>query len=181
MLVRMSLAITSLLTASVLCAQQVEPTMGPAVQGYGPVYAVPEGVFKLSNDRHYKVSKDVSATADDPQALNRSIESAARFLNMQAQHGTAPEQIDMAVVVHGAAIKDLLTDGAYRKRFGVANPNTGLLSGLSGAGVQIFLCGQTAAARGFSPEELRADVRLALSAMAAHVQLQSDGFTLIPF
>ncbi len=154
---------------------------GPAVEGYGPVFAVPDGAFNLSNDRHYKVTKDVSNTSDSPQEMNRGLESAARFLNMQARNGTPTDKLEMAVIVHGAAAKDLLNDEAYRTRFGVNNPNSGLLRGLGGAGVQIYLCGQTAAYRGFAPEELNPNVSLALSAMAAHVQLQSEGYTLIPF
>ncbi|MHA7815607.1 MAG: DsrE family protein [Pseudohaliea sp.] len=154
---------------------------GPAVPGYGPVFPVPEGAFALGNDRVYKVSKDVSASADDPGERNRNIEALARFLNMQARAGTAPEQLQVAMVVHGGAWKDLLTDAAYRERFGLANPNTGLLDGLAEAGVAIYLCGQTAAYRGLTPAALNPAVELSLSAMAAHVQLQSEGYTLIPF
>ncbi|MBN7797809.1 DsrE family protein [Parahaliea mediterranea] len=154
---------------------------GPAVAGYGPVFPVAGDAFTLSNDRHYKVSKDVSATADSPEARNPNIEALARFLNMQARAGTKPEQLEVALVVHGAASRDLLTDAAYRERFGTANPNTGLLKGLAQAGVSIYLCGQTASYRGFGPELLNPAVDLALSAMSAHVQLQSEGYTLIPF
>lgn len=164
-----------------LGAEVTRPETGPAVEGYGPVLAVPEGSFNLSNDRHYKVSKDVTTTAESPSEINRGLESAARFLNMQARNGTAPEQLEMAVIVHGAAAKDLLNDAAYRTRFGMANPNSGLLAGLGKAGVKIYLCGQTAGFRGYAPEELNPGVSLALSAMAAHVQLQSEGYTLIPF
>lgn len=156
-------------------------TTGPVVEGYGPVFPVEEGAFALASDRSYKVSKDLASTSGSVEEINRGIDSVARFLNMQAQAGTAPGTLDMALIVHGAAIKDLLTDAAYRERFGVDNPNTGLLSGLSKAGVTIYLCGQTAAARGFGSEELSPAVTMALSAMSAHVQLQSEGYTLIPF
>lgn len=154
---------------------------GPVIPGYGPVFPVPEGAFTLSNDRVYKVSKDVSASADDPGERNPNIEALARFLNMQARAGTAPEQLQLAMVVHGGAWKDLLSDAAYRERFGIANPNTGLLDGLAEAGVKIYLCGQTAAYRKLEQAALNPGVELSLSAMAAHVQLQSEGYTLIPF
>jgi intracellular sulfur oxidation DsrE/DsrF family protein len=100
---------------------------------------------------------------------------------MQARNGTRPEHLEMAVVVHGPAAKDLLNDAAYKARFGVENPNTGLLTGLGKAGTEIYLCGQTAAYRGFTAEELHPSVIMALSAMTAHVQLQSEDYTLIPF
>lgn len=181
MLTRITAVFCFLISPLALGADSAVPQTGPAVEGYGPVYAVPDGSFNLSNDRHYKVTKDVSTSSEKPDAINRGFESAARFLNMQARNGTPSDQLEMAVIVHGAAAKDLLSDTAYESRFGVKNPNTELLSGLGGAGVRIYICGQTAAHRGYAPEELNPQVTLALSAMAAHVQLQTDGFTLIPF
>jgi intracellular sulfur oxidation DsrE/DsrF family protein len=157
------------------------PETGPRVEGYGPVFPVEAGAFNLSQDRHYKVSKDVSASGKAPDELNRGLESAARFLNMQARNGTRPENLEMAVVVHGPATKDMLSDAAYKVRFGVDNPNAELLSGLGKAGVEIYLCGQSAAHSGFTAQELHPSVTMALSAMTAHVQLQSEGYTLIPF
>lgn len=175
------LTISAVLASQAMATVGAEPQTGPAVKGYGPVFSVPEGSFNLSNDRHYKVSKDVAKSSEDPAAMNRGLESAARFMNMQARNGTPSDQLEMAVIVHGAAAKDMLKDNAYRERFGVENPNSGLLSALGDAGVRVFLCGQTAAARGIDPDQLNANVSLALSAMAAHVQLQSEGYTLIPF
>lgn len=162
-------------------ADSPEPQTGPVIEGYGPVFSVPKGAFNLSNDQHYKVSKDLSATSKNPKEMNRGLESAARFLNMQARNGTASNTLELAVIVHGSAAKDMLTDDAYRARFGVENPNSGLLAGLGNAEVRIFLCGQTAAKRGFKPDQLNSNVSLAVSAMTAHIQLQSEGFMLIPF
>lgn len=156
-------------------------TTGPAVENFGPVAAVPDGSFALDNSRSYKVVKDIKTTGDEPDQLNRNLEAVARLLNMQARAGTPAENLDVAVVVHGAAIKDLLSDAAYRKRFNRDNPSTALLAGLAEAGVNIYLCGQTAAARGFGPEELNPSVQMALSAMGAHIRLQSEGYTVLPF
>jgi intracellular sulfur oxidation DsrE/DsrF family protein len=124
---------------------------------------------------------DVSATADFSGDLNRRIESAARFLNMHARNGIAMENIDFAIVVHGSAGKDLLNDAAYKARFDEVNPNTTMLSALAEAGVEIYLCGQTAAHRGLAASDLHPAVTVALSAMTAHVRLQSQGYTLTPF
>jgi intracellular sulfur oxidation DsrE/DsrF family protein len=53
--------------------------------------------------------------------------------------------------------------------------------GLGKAGVKIYLCGQTAAFKGYGAEEFHPAVTIALSAMTVHVRLQSEGYTLIPF
>jgi intracellular sulfur oxidation DsrE/DsrF family protein len=158
-----------------------EPQTGPVIAAYGPVYDVPAGAWNLDRDTHYKVSMDVSASGDSSDDLNRHIESAARFLNLHARNGIDPNNIEIAIVVHGSAGKDLLTDAAYEARFNEPNPNTALLAALQSAGVKIYLCGQTAAHSGFPPEELNPAVTLALSAMTAHVRLQSEGYTPIPF
>jgi intracellular sulfur oxidation DsrE/DsrF family protein len=157
------------------------PSLGPVVPNHGPVLAPPAGSYNLAEDVHYKVSMDVSGVAEFPGDKNRHLESAARFLNMHAQNGIARENIEFAIVVHGPAAKDLLTDAAYEARFNEPNPNTGLLKELNAAGVPIYLCSQTAGFRGMAPEEFSPSVTMALSAMTAHVRLQQEGYTLIPF
>ena len=174
----------SLIMVVLLLAGQVfalEPQTGPVIEEFGAVYGVPSGAMNLNKGTHYKVSMDVSATADFSDDLNRRIESAARFLNLHAKNGIDTKNIEFVIVVHGSAGKDMLTDAAYQTRFDSPNPNTGMLTVLQNAGVKIYLCGQTAAHRGFAVEELNPAVSLALSAMTAHVKLQSEGFTLIPF
>jgi intracellular sulfur oxidation DsrE/DsrF family protein len=158
-----------------------EPGTGPVIKGFGPVFEVPQGALNLDKDRHYKVSMDVSDTPESNGDLNRRFESAARFLNMHARNGIDPGNIEFAIIVHGSAGKDLLKDTAYETRFDKSNPNTALLNALGAAGVKIYLCGQTAAYRGLAVGELNPAVTMALSAMTAHVLLQSQGYTLIPF
>jgi len=162
-------------------ASAVEPQTGPVIKHYGPVYKVPGEPWNLVKGLHYKVSMDVSGTADFSSDVNQHLESAARFLNMHAINGIDPGSIKFAIIVHGAAAKDLLKDAAYESRFNKANPNTALLTALGDAGVKIYLCGQTAAHRGYAAEDLNPVVSVALSAMTAHVRLQSEGFSLIPF
>lgn len=157
------------------------PQTGPVIDGFGPVFEVPEGSMNLEKGKHYKISMDVSATADSNDELNRRLESAARFMNMHARNGIKVEHMEFAIIVHGPAGKDILTDEAYAARFNQPNPNTAMLNALSDVGVRIYLCGQTAAYRGFDVEELSPAVTIALSAMTAHVRLQSEGYTLIPF
>lgn len=172
-------AMAALLLAGNLSA--AEPKTGPVIKAYGPVFEVPGDAWNLQKNTHYKVSMDVSATGDFSDDLNRRLESAARFLNMHASNGIDPANIEFAIIVHGPASRDLLKDEAYAARFEDPNPNTAMLSALQEAGVKIYLCGQTAAFRGYDAEELHPVVTMALSAMTAHVRLQSEGYTLIPF
>lgn len=158
-----------------------EPAFGPVINSNGPVMTPPEGSWNLDKAVHYKVSMDIGSTPEFPGDVNNRLVSAARFLNMHAQTGIPENNIDFAIVVHGPAAKDFLTDAAHKASFGEVNPNTALLAELQEAGVNIYLCSQTALFRGMAPEDFNPAVTMAVSAMTAHVRLQQEGYTLIPF
>lgn len=154
---------------------------GPVVADLGPVFDVVDPDFPTAIDQDFKAVFDVASSPQDREALNRSIETVARYLNMHARAGVPNERLAAAIVLHGGAGKDALSDAAYAKRYGADNPNSELLRRLRAAGVRIVLCGQTAASRGFHRSELAEPVELALSAMTALVSLQGDGYALIAF
>ena len=56
-----------------------------------------------------------------------------------------------------------------------------MLMELRAAGVPIYLCSQSAAFMQMQPEDFSPAVTMAVSAMTAHVRLQQEGYTLIPF
>ena len=151
---------------------------GPVIAGYGPVATVP-GVT-LPAQLNFKVAFDVSERGPD-DAVSRDLEKLARFLNLHGRAGIAPDRMQLALVVHGKAGYDLLSDADYQRRFGTANPNTGLLAALSQQGVTIQLCGQSAAYYDINADQLAPGVNMALSAMTAHALLQQQGYTLNPF
>jgi intracellular sulfur oxidation DsrE/DsrF family protein len=176
--------IACFLLASLLLAAQshaAEPGLGPVVPGYGPVYDVPADSFNLDPDQHYKVVMDIGKGPDDPAELNRSIESAARFLNMHARSGIPPQNLELAIVLHGSGARAALTPQAHAKHFDVANGSQGLVEALGAAGVDIFICGQTAAYYGYAADDLLPQVTMAVSAMSVHVRLQQEGYRAILF
>jgi len=158
-----------------------QATYGPILDDFGPVYFNGEVDFATPTDRDYKAVFEVATAADEPDARSAAIESAARFLNMHAQAGVAPERLGAAVVLHGGAARYALSDEAYRSRYGTDNPNTALLRALRGVGTRIVLCGQSAASRGIAANELADTVELALSAMTAVKVLQDEGYQIVAF
>lgn len=162
-------------------ASASEPITGPVVENYGPVYAVPEGSFNLDPGQKYKILMDIGKGPDDPAALNRNIESAARLLNMHSRNGIKPENLELAIVLHGSGIHSALTDEAYDQKFLVPNPSKDLLKFLRNAGVHIYVCGQSAAFNGYSKEDLLPEASMAVSAMTVHVRLQQEGYQAILF
>jgi len=157
-----------------------QPSKGPVIENFGPYLPVDDPGFGTPVEQTLNVVFDV-AKALDTGELNRHLETPARFLNMHAGAGLEPGRMHLAIVVHGQATRDLLTDEAYQKRFGAANPNRALLEALAGAGVEIILCGQSAGFGGYNRSEFLPQVKIALSAMTALVVLQERGYRVIAF
>jgi intracellular sulfur oxidation DsrE/DsrF family protein len=176
------LALFSLVTATAARAQPLSQAQGgPLIERFGAVYPVAHPDFATPTDLEYRVVFDLSHSPEDYSAVNPRIGTLARFLNMHAQAGVPQENMELALVLHGTAGKDALHHTAYHERFGVENPNLELLQALHEAGVQIYLCGQTASHRGYPREDLVSSVELALSAMTVFAVLQSQGYQLNPF
>lgn len=153
---------------------------GTTVPEFGPIASV-EGHMPIPAEATFSIAFDVSEPGK-PGSLNRTIESAARFINMHVEAGVPREAIRIAVVAHGQASFDLTNAAAYAaKHDGAANANLAAIATLLQHDVQFILCGQSAAALGIRREQLAPGVKLALSAMTAHAQLQQQGYTLNPF
>ena len=129
---------------------------------------------------HYKAVFDVAGYTGDFSSLNAELESVARFLNMHALNGVAMENMTIAVVLHGNALLNALSDDAYRQRHQVDNPNLDLMNRLHDAGVVFFACGQSMGFREVRKDELASPVKIALSAMTMLISLQADGYALLP-
>jgi intracellular sulfur oxidation DsrE/DsrF family protein len=152
----------------------------PRISGAGGVYAMPAGTDMPARDGNYRVLIDASSDATTEAGGNRHLEAAARAVNLYALAGVPPENIHVAVVVHGKATPLVLSDERYRAHFGKPHPDAGLVARLHAAGVRVFVCGQALTHRGYRPDEVRDEVVLTLSAMTKLVELQDEGYGLIP-
>lgn len=178
---RLALAVAILGLVAVVPVGAQQESADRLLEAYGPVYDIDAPEFATPVDLHYRVAFDVAASPDDRSALNPALVTPARFLRMHDRAGVPGERLDVVVVVHGGAGKDMLSNEAYRARYGVDNPNAELLQALQRAGARIVLCGQTAAHRDLTRDGLASGVQLALSAMTALITLQAEGYALIAF
>ena len=143
---------------------------GPVIDDYGPVADV-DVTFPVPDDAVLRHSFDIAEQAEDGK-LNRTLVSAARFINMHARAGIDASRIELAVVVHGKATFDVSREGSN---------NAQLVASLIDHGVSIIVCGQSAAYYDVTTDDLLPGVKMALSAMTAHALLQQQGYTLNPF
>ncbi|WP_439106196.1 DsrE family protein [Congregibacter sp.] len=147
---------------------------GTLIKDYGKFADVP-AAKPLPADTKFKLAIDV-VDGGVTGEVNSRFKIAASFLNMQYANGIPPENVDIALVVHGTAHRDLLNDEAY----GGKNPNTELLEILQGYKVKVLYCGQNAVMRDISPNDLLPGVELTHSATTTHALLQGQGYSLRP-
>ena len=153
-----------------VCAGQVAFTKGPVFTDYGPVADV-NVTMEIPADAVFKHSFDVSSPAPGG-GPNRTLVSAARFINMHARAGVAEDNIHLAIIVHGKAVHDVAD---------ATSASASLVAALIKNGTRIIVCGQSAAYYDVATDDLLPGVEMAISAMTAHALLQQDGYTLNPF
>lgn len=166
---RMPLLILAAITSSAW-ADDGAFTRGPVFSDYGPVADV-DVTMPIPPGTAFKHSFDVSTPAPTGDS-NSTLVSVARFINMHGRAGVPVDNIRVAVVVHGKAVKEMADD---------LSASAGLIAALTGQGVRIIVCGQSAAYYDVATDDLLPGVEMALSAMTAHAVLQQQGFTLNPF
>lgn len=164
---------------SIAIAGEEEFAPGPVFENFGPVATVSTD-FEIPKGAKLKHSFDVSKQAEAGE-LNRTLVSAARFINMHARAGVPVKKISVAVVVHGSAVKDVTNAAHYAEAVGDENANAALIEALKSKGVRVIVCGQSAAYYEVGNEDLLPGVEMALSAMTAHAVLQGEGYTINPF
>lgn len=152
---------------------------GPVFSDHGAVFDAVEPDYR-PHPSAYRAFFDVWIGAEANDAPNPRLDTLARFMNMHARDGVPVESMHLAVVLHGTAGRAVLTDAAYRERFGVPNPDRALLEALAGKGVRIMICGQSAKARGYARSDMLAPVRVATSALTAIMGLQAEGYAMMP-
>lgn len=153
---------------------------GPVFKKMGQIATV-EADMQIPEQAEFHVTFDVSKQSAIGK-INRSFDSVARFVNMHVAAGVPRENIKVAIVVHGTASMDVTQATRYgQKRDGALNANITAIKELTENGVQIYICGQSAAYHGINKTDLLPNVKMALSAMTAHALLQQQGYTLNPF
>jgi len=153
---------------------------GTVFTEFGEIASV-EADMTIPKRSKFKILFDTAKGAKAGE-VNRTLNSAARFINIHAEAGIPEKNLKAAVVFHGKGSFDLTKDEYYSDKFeGTENGNASIIKALTDKGVRVILCGQTAAYYDISNEDLLPGVEMALSAMTAHALFQQQGYTLNPF
>ena len=168
-----------ILAAGALQAQQVD-WQYPAVESFGPVVPIPDATAQRDGGESYRVVFNITEGRPGDGRVSSDLALVARFVNLLALSEMDPAESDIVAVVHEAATPAVVSDEAYRARYGTANPNTDLIIELENHGVDVVVCGQALAGAGFPVEAVFDPVDVSISAMTEIASRQLDGYALMP-
>ena len=170
-----------LLTIPQMFSQQAKKVQGTIIKDYGVTFEVNNPDLPTEVDSDLKVIFDIDKSSEEKSIVNKYIEVAARFLNMHANAGMKADQLKVAMTIHASAWQDVLNNNIYKEKFGVDNPNLKLINDLGDAGVNIIICGQSAAKHEMSRADIIPNVKIALSATTALIQYQNKGYQFVKY
>lgn len=153
----------------------------PLVKQYGGVALKPEAAFQPDPALNYKVLFDIRETSNDAGEVNQGLDHVAKLFNLLAPAKIKPGDTAVVAILHGPAVVAALNDENYRKKFGIANPNSALIKELTRYGVKICACAQTMAKQEIAYNSLHEDVALALSSLTVMINCQLENFAYVPF
>lgn len=152
----------------------------PTIHGAGRIHPMSQAAYQPDRQATYKVVFSLSKAGDKPTEVSPSLDHVARAVNLYANAGVPLSHLKFVAVAAGAATPIMLNDEQYRKKYGVANPNLALIAQLRKAGVDIAVCAQAVAEHDFQYDWIDSSVTVALSGMSTVINLQQQGYALLP-
>jgi intracellular sulfur oxidation DsrE/DsrF family protein len=108
------------------------------------------------------------------------LEHVARVVNLYTASGVPLSHLGFVAVIYGQATDAALDSAHYRQKYGVDNPNLGLIRTLRNAGIDVAVCGQKIASLQEQNQWVDPQVTLALSGLTTIASLEHQGYVLVP-
>lgn len=168
---------TLTLTTTVVRAAEAKDEL--AVPGFAVATDV-RGAHELPDPSlDYKIAWGIGQGAKDPAAeVNPTLPTIARYVNTLAKWGVPKEKRHIIVMFHQRSddFDIVLSNAAFRKKYGKDNPNVAVISALKKAGVEFRACGQAVVGRKIDAKDVNPDIQVDLWAMTTFMNLQMKGF-----
>ncbi len=150
-----------------------------AVPGYSVAADVP-GAHELPDpDMDYKFVWGIGQGVEDMTAeVNPALPTVARYVNTLAKWGVGKANRHIIVMFHQRSddFDIVLSNEAFKAKYGKDNPNIELISALKQAGVEFRACGQAVAAREIDHKDVNPDIQIDLWAGITFMNLQMRGY-----
>jgi len=129
----------------------------------------------------YKVVFADNQDAKNPGDVNPMLPTIATYVNTLGKYGVPAEHRHLVIMFHHRTpdADIVMTNEAYKERYGRDNPNIAIIHALKQAGVDIRVCGQGILARKIDPKQVNPDISIDLWAMTTLVNLQLKGYVRV--
>ncbi|MEO6927220.1 MAG: DsrE family protein [Rhodanobacter sp.] len=152
----------------------------PTIHGAGKIHPMPDAAYQPDPHATYKVVFSLSHFGAKPTEVSSSLEHVARAVNLYVNAGVPLSHLKFVAIAAGPATPIVLNDVQYRAKYGVANPNLPVIVQLRKAGVDVAVCAQAMAEHHFDYGWQDSHVTLALSGLTTVIDLQQQGYALMP-
>ncbi|MFT5016159.1 MAG: intracellular sulfur oxidation DsrE/DsrF family protein, partial [Limisphaerales bacterium] len=179
---KMKRILQSLLLVTFVCTcGRAQEKINPVVQNFGGVYAIPEATIRPDSTIQYKIVVDLKSGGEKPSDYSFGLHNVARMLNLHEVGGGFNDQMTVVLAIHGDATFAVLDNAAYKRKFGINNPNIDLIRELKVAGVHLTVCGQSLIARKIKPITVLPEVEISISMLTTMATCQMKGFAVFQF
>ena len=172
-------AIVALASASF--APVTAASNAPLVPGYEAARDI-AGMKELPDPKtDYKVVFADGQEAKSKSDVNPMLPTIATYVNTLGKFGVPAEHRHLVIMFHqrNPDMDIVMSNEAYKARYGVDNPNIAIIHALKQAGVDIRACGQGVLARKIDPKDVNPDIQIDLWAMTTLVNLQLKGYVRV--
>lgn len=148
------------------------------------------GVIPVSNvtekpdpSLQYKLLfEDVLGIKDSAAAkeISEGLSEVARIINLHIASGIQKNKLNVVLVVHGPALYALYNNEAYKKKYGIDNPNIKLINELKDNGVKLITCGQAMNFFEVQQSEMVPGINVSLTAQTVLSNYQLKGYVWYP-
>ena len=152
----------------------------PTIHGAGKIHPMPQAAYQPDPHATYKVVFGMSHFGAKPTDVSPSLEHVARAVNLYVNAGVPLSHLKFVAIAAGPATPIALNHAQYRKLYGVPNPNLEVIAQLRKAGVDVAVCAQAVAEHQFQYDWIDSKVTVALSGLTTLIDLQQQGYALVP-
>jgi len=131
---------------------QTEVTL--PVKDFGKVFNVPFAEDRPDSTMHYKIVFEASQPIDSFAKLYEPLDHVARMYNLHIYGGVPKKNLDVVLVIAGFGIPAVMNNEAYKKKYGVDNPNLKVIEEMKAAGIKIVGCSQAMMKNSIDPSEV---------------------------
>jgi intracellular sulfur oxidation DsrE/DsrF family protein len=160
---------------------QTQTEVSLPVKDFGKVYYVPFAEDRPDPNMQYKIVFETSEKIDSAAQIYPPLEHIARMYNLHVYGGVPQKNLDVVLVIGGVSIPIVLNNEAYKKKFGVDNPNLKILEQLKAAGIKINGCAQSMMKNSIDPSEVNPIITPIFSKFTTVSTYQLKGYAYFKF